>query len=354
MDPKLRTLERRTAMDSTPENRTELLQSMIRSARGQVLWWPTQEAPHPAAARIGFQSSFSNEVTGQEGHHLLTGWGVAVPSVSDLIELAQTHRQGTLIDLETGRWARVLGTPHGPTVGRVAVEAQTVDALGRARSAGTPTGLQQRTVRPHEFGRFEQLQAWATPASWSAGWGPPAWRWRSEPLFDTVVLRGIEVAAFVNYAHFGDPVQGAQVKAWGVHTNLSGSYGAMPQGWYAHVNGVSVELLNERMEPLGPVDAVTYASEAMLSFELQQTTLSAIPLPHCVVPDAGRVDQASLTVPIQGAPVFPFSFPVAMPAQQSFQVRLRNPRGWREELPHGGRALARVLLHAHVAKGIVE
>lgn len=360
--------ERARVGGQSADNRTALLASMIRSCRGQVLWWPVQDSPHPSAARMRFECDYENEVTGQRGTHGLTGWGLAVPSVADLIELAQTHRQGTLIDLETGRWARVLGTPHGPGVERVTAEAQTVDALGRSRNAGLPTGLVQLPRYPRVGA--DTFQPWAVTAPadqrWPAG---TSGRWRSEPLFDSEVISGPlathqrqgrgpnEVRLFGNCSQYmWQPAEdAAQAKSWGTDTNLSGSGGGMPQGYYAHVYGLSVELFyaSSRL-PLSPEDAAAVCAGSGVTLELGQTRLAAVPLEHAVVTPfsswAGEAEHAGVvTVPHQSVPMYPFAFPIPIEALQNFGVALMNAQGF----PREPRTIARAVLHAHVAKGIV-
>lgn len=350
MDAELRSQENLTRLDPSPEKRSSLLTSMVRSGRGQILWWPCQKLPHPSAARVRFTSSFENELTKQSGTHSMTGWAVAVASPLDLIRLGQTHRTGTLIDLESGSWVRVLGSPVQREIANVEAEAATVDALGRARTAGTPTGLQTRgdaAVQNHR----DQIwpEEWAQLPS-----GSVVRRARSEPLFDTVVISSmIEARAFVTLHSFSEPVNGIQVKQWGVHTNIMSSGGGhLPQGQQAAIYGISVEILDQQMRPLPRNFVREIVGRVGVSFNVMQTTISSMLLSQLVL-EAAEDHADLIEIPCQPPPMFVFAFPVVLDALQQFDVRLICSQG---QIPsmNGEPILARVILHARVSKGFVD
>jgi len=339
-DLHLRGLER--AVEEDPKNeaaRTELVAGMLRAARGHILWWACPRKIHPSAARLRLESRFQHELSKDWHTYGQDGWAVAVGSVQDLIDLSSVYRTATLIDLTTGRWARLQGRQSFGDQSLVfASEAMTVDALGRARDT---RGQQHHRPLDLPGGPFARA-----PGDFSS-WPPSSLRWRSEPLFDTELFPqgGLEVNLFQNFNAFTHlPTQ----KLWGVDTNLVGQGGCLPATWHAQILGVTVFLLGEDRRPLPREVAEQIAHSGCVRLETAQTTISAIPFEQTLGNAAEESQESGVVVPWQPPPMFPLAWPIELLPLLNFRIRVALPTTT-QRAPF----YLKVVLHSLVAKGVV-
>jgi len=349
-DAELRDLER--AVEASPKSedpRRELATAMIRAARGHLLWWAAPGRVHPSATKIRLESKFQNPLTKQWHTDGLTGWGLAVSSVQDLIDLSSMYRTATLLDLPSGRWVRLQG--------RAAREDQKIEAKPQGVGESAHFGL------THQGGLESPEQEEHAPFDLPGGpWGglvggdpgpPPNFsRWRSEPLFDTehsgLPRSGpVEINLFQNFGMFQQLVgDHSGQKIWGVDTNLMGSGGCLPQTCYAQVLGLSVFLLGLDRKPLPRDVAERIGQLGSVHLESVHTTISSIPLEEALSNVPGEGSEAAV-IPWQPPPMFPFAWPLELQPLTAFRVRL-----W---LGHIERPFfVKCVLHTFVAKGFLR
>lgn len=311
--------------------RHALTKKRLASASGIVAWWRGATRPHLSAAKTVLRYE-SEDQWGRKHTSDAKGWAVAVADLEDAFDLSYAARSASLIDLSTGRWAKLQGVRSSPGVLTARQELTTVDAWGRPRET------ERRQARVPAIDMPQGAVATGSPYPESSGsTSNIAGRWRDQPIYDTEFWdpshRPSMLSFFQNFLAFASLyARGGGVKMFGLDCNLYGNGGSLPLGHLFDGTGISITFLTPERKPMRRDVAMEIAEQAYVELRRLHTQVATWPCADLLTSSEEDHDPGSpdSVLHLPPPPVFPFAWPFSLEALETFGVEVRFPRQPRE------------------------